>query len=224
MSSVRRRSGRDRAAFPRWCGSFSSSRFHWPPRRRFSRSSSSISTGSVTPARVAALGEPALLSLGFTRQKARYVAGLAGQLESGAVSLERIARLPDAGGLPVARADSRHRPVDRGRLPVDGVATSGRLATGRPRPAQIDGGGARIERRADERRGCRFRRALEPLARRCRATAVALVPVAPIEGLGSAASVARTVAGRYLIPSNRNAVRPCGRWIGSTRSSRSTGE
>jgi DNA-3-methyladenine glycosylase II len=51
--------------------------------------------GSVTPARVAALGEPALLSLGFTRQKARYVAGLAGQLESGAVSLERIARLPD---------------------------------------------------------------------------------------------------------------------------------
>jgi DNA-3-methyladenine glycosylase II len=52
--------------------------------------------GSVTPARIAALGEPALLSLGFTRQKARYVAGLAGQLESGAVSLERIARLPDA--------------------------------------------------------------------------------------------------------------------------------
>ena len=51
--------------------------------------------GSVTPARVAALGEPALLSLGFTRQKARYVAGLAMQLESGAVSLERIARLPD---------------------------------------------------------------------------------------------------------------------------------
>ena len=51
--------------------------------------------GSVTPARVAAHGEPALLSLGLTRQKARYVAGLAGQLESGAVSLERIARLPD---------------------------------------------------------------------------------------------------------------------------------
>jgi len=51
--------------------------------------------GSVTPARVAALGEPALLALGFTRQKARYVAGLASQLESGAVSLERIAHLPD---------------------------------------------------------------------------------------------------------------------------------
>jgi DNA-3-methyladenine glycosylase II len=51
--------------------------------------------GSVTPARVAALGEPALLALGLTRQKARYVSGLAGQLESGAISLDRIARLPD---------------------------------------------------------------------------------------------------------------------------------
>lgn len=51
--------------------------------------------GSVTPARVAALGEPALLALGFTRQKARYVTGLAGQIESGGLSLERIARLPD---------------------------------------------------------------------------------------------------------------------------------
>jgi DNA-3-methyladenine glycosylase II len=40
-------------------------------------------------------GESALLSLGFTRQKARYVVGLAGQLESGAVSLERVARMPD---------------------------------------------------------------------------------------------------------------------------------
>jgi DNA-3-methyladenine glycosylase II len=53
--------------------------------------------GSVTPARVVALGEPPLLALGFTRQKARYVAGLARQLHEGAVSLERIARLPDAG-------------------------------------------------------------------------------------------------------------------------------
>lgn len=51
--------------------------------------------GSVTPERVIALGEPALLTLGFTRQKARYVAGLARQLHEGAVSLERIARLPD---------------------------------------------------------------------------------------------------------------------------------
>jgi DNA-3-methyladenine glycosylase II len=49
----------------------------------------------VTPARVLEAGESALLSLGFTRQKARYVAGLAGQLASGAVSLERVARLPD---------------------------------------------------------------------------------------------------------------------------------
>ena len=52
--------------------------------------------GEVTPARVLAPGEAALLALGVTRQKARYVVGLAAQLESGAVSLERIARMPDA--------------------------------------------------------------------------------------------------------------------------------
>ena len=51
--------------------------------------------GSITPERVIALGEPALRTLGFTRQKARYVAGLARQLHEGAVSLERIAQLPD---------------------------------------------------------------------------------------------------------------------------------
>ena len=52
--------------------------------------------GEVTPARVLEAGESALLSLGFTRQKARYVVGLALQLESGAVSLERVSRMPDA--------------------------------------------------------------------------------------------------------------------------------
>jgi DNA-3-methyladenine glycosylase II len=52
--------------------------------------------GTVTPARVAALGEPPLLALGFTRQKARYVVGLARGIEDGTVSLEHIARLPDA--------------------------------------------------------------------------------------------------------------------------------
>ena len=52
--------------------------------------------GKLTPARVLATGEAALLSLGVTRQKARYVVGLAAQLESGAVSLERVARMPDA--------------------------------------------------------------------------------------------------------------------------------
>ena len=52
--------------------------------------------GEVTPARVLESGETTLLSLGFTRQKARYVVGLAAQLESGAVSLERVARMPDA--------------------------------------------------------------------------------------------------------------------------------
>jgi DNA-3-methyladenine glycosylase II len=51
--------------------------------------------GPVTAARVAEVGEPGLLSIGFTRQKARYVVGLARQLEAGHVSLEHIAQLPD---------------------------------------------------------------------------------------------------------------------------------
>jgi DNA-3-methyladenine glycosylase II len=52
--------------------------------------------GSLTPQRVASLGEPALLSIGFTRQKARYVVGLASGIADGSVSLARIARLDDA--------------------------------------------------------------------------------------------------------------------------------
>jgi DNA-3-methyladenine glycosylase II len=52
--------------------------------------------GMPTAERVAKAGEPALHAVGFTRQKARYVAGLATQLADGRVSLRRIARLPDA--------------------------------------------------------------------------------------------------------------------------------
>ena len=51
--------------------------------------------GPVTASRVAAVGESGLLSIGFTRQKATYVCGLAQRIEGGTVSLERIARLPD---------------------------------------------------------------------------------------------------------------------------------
>jgi len=51
--------------------------------------------GTVTAARVAESGEAGLLSIGFTRQKARYVVGLARQIECGTLSLDRIARLPD---------------------------------------------------------------------------------------------------------------------------------
>jgi DNA-3-methyladenine glycosylase II len=52
--------------------------------------------GMPTAERVANEGEPALLAVGFTRQKARYVVGLATQLADGRVSLRKIARLPDA--------------------------------------------------------------------------------------------------------------------------------
>ena len=51
--------------------------------------------GTVTAARVAESGEAGLLAIGFTRQKARYVVGLARQIECGTVALDRIARLPD---------------------------------------------------------------------------------------------------------------------------------
>jgi len=51
--------------------------------------------GTVTAARVTESGEAGLLSIGFTRQKARYVVGLARQIECGTVALDRIARLPD---------------------------------------------------------------------------------------------------------------------------------
>lgn len=51
---------------------------------------------AVLPADVQRLGASGLQALGFTRQKARYVAGLAQLLVAGNVSLEQIARLPDA--------------------------------------------------------------------------------------------------------------------------------
>ena len=52
--------------------------------------------GAVTPAGVAALGIDGLVALGFTRQKSRYVSGLAERIERGETRLERIARLSDA--------------------------------------------------------------------------------------------------------------------------------
>jgi DNA-3-methyladenine glycosylase II len=52
--------------------------------------------GSVTPEGVVGLGEPGLVTLGFTRQKARYVSGLAARVVRRELSLERIARLEDA--------------------------------------------------------------------------------------------------------------------------------
>ncbi len=80
--------------------------------------------GTVTSARVAELGERPLLTLGFTRQKARYVVGLARHIEDGTVSLERIARMPDD--------DARHALV---QIPGIGPWTAGvylLMALGRP--------------------------------------------------------------------------------------------
>jgi len=60
----------------------------------FARLQSATGT-TVRPADVQRLGASGLQALGFTRQKARYVAGLAALVVNGEVSLERIARLPD---------------------------------------------------------------------------------------------------------------------------------
>jgi DNA-3-methyladenine glycosylase II len=52
--------------------------------------------GAVTPEAVLALGADGLLRLGFTRQKARYVRGLAEQTVGGQLDLTGIAKLDDA--------------------------------------------------------------------------------------------------------------------------------
>jgi DNA-3-methyladenine glycosylase II len=51
---------------------------------------------AVTPSGVAALGPDGLAALGFTRQKARYVHGLAQRLLARELRLEQVARLDDA--------------------------------------------------------------------------------------------------------------------------------
>jgi DNA-3-methyladenine glycosylase II len=52
--------------------------------------------GAVTPDAVMALGMDGLLRLGFTRQKARYVHGLAERIAGGQLELGRLAALDDA--------------------------------------------------------------------------------------------------------------------------------
>ena len=52
--------------------------------------------GAVEPARILALGEDELRALGLSRQKARYVGGLAESVRNGALDLARLPALPDA--------------------------------------------------------------------------------------------------------------------------------
>ena len=52
-------------------------------------------TGTVTPAAVLRLDDADLLGIGFSRQKARYVRGLANALLDGELDLEAITMLPD---------------------------------------------------------------------------------------------------------------------------------
>ena len=54
-----------------------------------------LAVGEVEPARVAALGTAGLQRLGFTRQKAGYVSGLAEDVLHGRLALARLRRYPD---------------------------------------------------------------------------------------------------------------------------------
>jgi DNA-3-methyladenine glycosylase II len=54
--------------------------------------------GAVTPGTIHALGEDGMRQTGFTRQKARYCAGLAQRLRDGRLDLAALARGPDAEG------------------------------------------------------------------------------------------------------------------------------
>ena len=132
--------------------------------------------------------KPAWYRLASLRQKARYVAGLARQLESGAVSLERIARLPDDAAREALIQIPGVRPVDGRRLPAHGLAPTRRLAARRPGAAQVAGRSARTQDRAAERAGCGVRTALEPLARGGGATAVACLPVTARKDMGPPAA------------------------------------
>jgi DNA-3-methyladenine glycosylase II len=63
-------------------------------------------TGSVTPAKVATLGEAGLRALGVTRQKSAYLAALAMQLQGKALDLDALALLSDADA--AAALDALH--------------------------------------------------------------------------------------------------------------------
>lgn len=51
--------------------------------------------GGLSPTTVALVGRTGLQTLGVTRQKAAYIAALAEQVESGALPLDSLGRLPD---------------------------------------------------------------------------------------------------------------------------------
>jgi DNA-3-methyladenine glycosylase II len=63
-------------------------------------------TGTVTPAKVATLGESGLRALGVTRQKSAYLATLADQLERKVLDLDALAALPDVDA--AAALDALH--------------------------------------------------------------------------------------------------------------------
>ena len=224
MSSVRRRSGRGRAAFRRWCGSFSSSRFHWPLRRRSSRGSSSI---SKVPLRLHA----------SLHSANRHCSPLGSPVRRPVTSPDSRANCTKA---PCRSSASRACPTRDAcqslvQIPGIGPWTAGvYLLMALRRPDVWPPGDLGLHKSMAEVRGLSAVPTSDEAAAFAarwspwRAVAARLLWHSYLSRRSKAwdrqPRVARTVDGRYLIPSNRNAVRPCGRWIGSTRSSRSTCE
>lgn len=64
-------------------------------RAAFGRLRDAVGPGPLTPGAFLELDDAALLGIGFSRQKARYVRALARTIDSGDLDLDRLAGLPD---------------------------------------------------------------------------------------------------------------------------------
>ena len=111
-----------------------------------------MATSQLTPERFLDLDDAALLAVGFSRQKARYVRGLAHAILDGRLDLPGIDRLEDTAARAALDGPDRDRAVDRGHLPPAGAGPSRHLARDRPRPGDRGPGGQGPRAPSDHRR------------------------------------------------------------------------
>ncbi len=104
-----RRCGTGARVSRRCCTSSSSSRSRCRPRRPRS-TGCALAADPLTPGRFLALADADLLAIGFSRQKARYGRALAAAVETGALDLDGLGGLDDAGGRCGAPGAARDRP------------------------------------------------------------------------------------------------------------------
>ena len=149
----------------------------------------------LTPHAVLALTDSELLAIGFSRQKTRYARALAAAVADGALDVDGLAALDDAGVDAALIAAPRDRSVDGDDLPPDGAPPPGCVADPRHRPRPGVCGDPRAGCPAPRRRDGRARRGLAPMARRRRPAPLAPLPV----------GARRTEAGPALIAAALNA-------------------